>query len=485
MGKLVAYLDDLLIIGSTKEEAIQSRDCVLFLLQKLGFSINWEKSELRPSQEMEFLGMIINSTTMTVWLPKEKVQKLLNLCQDTLKQEVISLRNLASLIGKLQATSPAISMAPMQVRALQQDLIKGQQQELMYESEVKLSLESLGELRWWVNNITLSQGAPMKMGTPDTVIYTDASSGVGWGAFLEGGRSTGGVWTKEEKADLHINELELLAAEIALKTFLKDREAKLVHIFMDNMTALHYLTHKGGTKSVKLTLIAKRIWELLDKNGIMITASWIPSKENKTADWRSRQRANSSEWELSDQIFQKLTNRWGLPEIDCFASRIMRKLPLYISLNPDPESLTTNALYQNWGKYPYLFPPFCLMGRVLKILINQETPKALLIAPLWPGQPWFPILLSMLIAEPILIPQKRNSLLNHMQESHPLVLNQTLHLAAFLVSGNNWRSRVFQNQLPVLWYRPGEQVQHMLTKRLGESGSCGVIRNRWIPLKHL
>ena len=63
-------------------------------------------------------------------------------------QEVISLRNLASLIGKLQATSPAISMAPMQVRALQQDLIRGQQQELMYESEVKLSLESLEELRW-------------------------------------------------------------------------------------------------------------------------------------------------------------------------------------------------------------------------------------------------------------------------------------------------------------------------------------------------
>ena len=108
------------------------------------------------------------------------------------------------------------------------------------------------------------------------------------------GISTGGVWTKEEKEEHHINELELIAVEIALKTFLKGRNLKLVHIYMDNMTALHYLIKKGGTKSVALTSITKRIWEFLQQQGTTITASWIPSKENEIADWRSRQKANSS-----------------------------------------------------------------------------------------------------------------------------------------------------------------------------------------------
>ena len=65
---------------------------------------------------------------------------------------------------------------------------------------------------------------------------------------------------------------------------------------------------------------------------------------------------------------------------DCFASRVMHKLPLYMSLNPDPNCLATNALHQNWGSYPYL-PPFYLIGRVLKSITERQAPKALLIAP--------------------------------------------------------------------------------------------------------
>ena len=480
MIKLVAYLDDLLIMGKSIEETLQARDSVLYLFQQLGFTINWEKSVLQPTQEIEFLGMNLNSATMTVWLPQEKAQNLLNLCLETLRLKRISLRGLASLIGKLQATLPAISMAPMQVRALQQDLISAQKKNMSYEQDILLSQESQSNLQWWINNITLSQGAPLKLGNPDMVMHTDASSSEGWGASRVGGRSTGGVWTKEEKEKYHINELELLAAEIALKTFLKDQKPKLVHLVMDNMTALHYLIRKGGTKSMVLTEISKRIWEFLYQQGTMITASWIPSKENTIADWRSRQEANSSEWELSNKAFQKIVNLWGIPEIDCFASRIMHKVPLYMSLNPDPDCVATNALYQDWGSFPYLFPPFCLIGRILKILKERQTPKAIVIAPLWPGQPWFSVLLTMIISEPICLSRQKGLLRNH-----PLIKNNSLHLAAFLVSGNNFKSRAFLSQLPKLCSKLGDQALHVLTKPLGKNGFCGVMSDRLIPLRHL
>ena len=114
----------------------------------LGFKINWEKSVLQPTQEVEYLGMQINSVSISVWLPKEKTQKLLSLSQEVFQTKKISLRDLASLVGKLQATVPAITLAPMQVRSLQQDLISAQQKNMTYEQEVTLSQEALKDLKW-------------------------------------------------------------------------------------------------------------------------------------------------------------------------------------------------------------------------------------------------------------------------------------------------------------------------------------------------
>ena len=40
------------------------------------------------------------------------------------------------------------------------------------------------------------------------------------------------------------------------------------------------------------------------------------------------------------------------------------------------------------------------MGRILKLIQIKLTPKALIIAPLWPGQPWFSTLVKMSITQP-------------------------------------------------------------------------------------
>ena len=62
--------------------------------------------------------MMINSLSMGVWLLVEKVKKLLEICREYLSQGKLTLRELASLIGKLYSTQPAIAMAPLQVRVL-------------------------------------------------------------------------------------------------------------------------------------------------------------------------------------------------------------------------------------------------------------------------------------------------------------------------------------------------------------------------------
>lgn len=44
---------------------------LFFLLRQLGFSINWDKTVLQPSQKMEFSGMILDRQCIS--LPREKV----------------------------------------------------------------------------------------------------------------------------------------------------------------------------------------------------------------------------------------------------------------------------------------------------------------------------------------------------------------------------------------------------------------------------
>ena len=67
----------------------------------------------------------------------------------------------------------------------------------------------------------------------------------------------------------HINILELLAVKLAIQTFTKYRDVKAIHLQVDNIVALTYLTKMGGTQNLKMVELAKEIW------GITITAEYL------------------------------------------------------------------------------------------------------------------------------------------------------------------------------------------------------------------
>jgi len=480
---LVVYLDDLLISARSKSEALRARDSIIFLLENLGFTINWEKSVLEPTHSLEFLGMTVDTLEMTFTLPERKVFEIVSLCQRTLQETRPSLRDMSKVIGKLYSSSPAIQQAPLQLRYLQHDLIEAQRKGLSYSDTVTLSQNSRTELKWWIFNLELQKGNPIKMQEPDMVLFSDAAQTKGWGAAMEGGPSTGGLWSLEEKNSLHINVLELMAAELAIKSFVDLRPVSSLHIWIDNQVALSYLVKMGGTKNHLLTEISKRIWKFLLEREISLTAGWIPSKLNWRADRESRRPPNSSDWLLHPPIFSDLTSRWGLPTVDCFASRALKQLPNYLSLHADPESQGSNALFHPWNKgFPYLFPPFCLLGHCLKKIRKEKAERVLLIAPLWSNQPWFPSLLELCTDLPVLLPNIENLLTNTEGQNHPLVLNRSLKLGAFLVSGNPSRTREFQTGLPRCSWDPRETQQLSSIGAPGRGGVLGVVNERLIPL---
>lgn len=61
-------------------ELIKVHETLLFSLQNFSFVINLQKSQLALVNEIEFLGLIINSWLMTLALPQDKVLDIQNKC---------------------------------------------------------------------------------------------------------------------------------------------------------------------------------------------------------------------------------------------------------------------------------------------------------------------------------------------------------------------------------------------------------------------
>ena len=241
--RLIIYLDDIIVFNQTQEDIVRDRDSTLWLLQHLGFVINWKKSVLHPAQSMEYLGFVISSIEMKLFLPPGKMSQLVEDCKDLILEKSASVRTLSQIIGKLTSTMQAVLPAPLHYRHLQMLQVKGLLEGKEYNSVVPLNMECRNDHQWWIDQLSIWNGRSLISRSPDLIITTDASL-KGWGAVCQGVH-TRGLWTQEESL-LHINALELKAALFALRALSKSRRKLHVHLRMDNRTAVAYLLKMGG-----------------------------------------------------------------------------------------------------------------------------------------------------------------------------------------------------------------------------------------------
>ena len=179
--RIVAYLDDILLIGRNRTEAESAYHQAKQLLEDLGFVINQEKSQSEATQCIEFLGFMVNAVLMTFTLPTAKVREIKSKCKQALRQEKLSIRRLAHIIGVLVSTGLAILPAPLHYRGLQAQKIGELHLHHSYESVVTLQKQSILDLKWWISNLEATNGRPIHLGLPEMTIESDASN-TGWGA---------------------------------------------------------------------------------------------------------------------------------------------------------------------------------------------------------------------------------------------------------------------------------------------------------------
>ena len=289
---LSSYMDDILAVAPTRHQARLNLLRCLDVLTAYGLVINWQKSILSPTRQIQHLGFIINSRNLTFEIPGPKLSDIRNFCHTAATRHHIRLRTAQSLLGKILAISLAFLPARRFTWSLILELSEKAPLRLPRrhrrspKEKIFLSQEARHDLLWI--HQALQHGASRRFASRPLVrLYTDASL-TGWGAWSpELGRAASGHWLFSGQPP-HIQELELQAIIQAINALPFPDNSDL-HLFTDNMAVKAYVEKWGGSGSHQLRCLTHRLWNAtFSRNLCIFKASYIPSQANHLADRLSR-----------------------------------------------------------------------------------------------------------------------------------------------------------------------------------------------------
>ncbi|XP_046860900.1 uncharacterized protein LOC124454136 [Xenia sp. Carnegie-2017] len=317
-----------------------------------------------------------------------------------------------------------------------------------------LSSEAIHDLRWWQSSICTTY-RQITHNEPSKCLTTDASL-TGWAAPKW--CMCWGNWTPLEASN-HINYLEILAVLFALESFSSELKGQHVKVLIDNTTAVACINQMGTCHSRSIHKLTCNIWTCCISYDIWLTAAHIPGLQNVTADRESRISRRETEWQLNKTLFTCAIQKLDVtPNIDLFASRLNHQVKPYVSYQPDPYAIAVNAFTISWANYTfYAFPPFSIVSQVLQKIV-QEKSTGLVLVPNWPTQSWWPALMQMLIAHPVVLSRGRMTLTlpAHPDQIHPL--HTKLELLLCHLSGNSSLIEAFHQRLLKSSSSPGGPV---------------------------
>ena len=146
----------------------------------------------------------------------------------------------------------------------------------------------------------------------------------------------------------------------------------------------------------------------------------------------------------------------------------------------------TDAMIQNWNiGLTYAFPTFSMISRVLLKIKQKCVPLMILIASVWSTQTWYPELLKLCVREAVLLPQGQEILISPKNIVHPLMVENSLTLAAWLVLGKPFCVKEFQKTLLTLSQIPDEKARSLIMSQPGENGLADVLNEKLIHFRHL
>ena len=265
------YLNDWLVQSSCRESLLRDLQTVLQLCHELGIVVNPQKSNLVPSQVVQYLGVVIDTTSFRASPSQEHISK--STAEEFRSSASPPASLWLSLLGVLSSLAHLVPGGRLRMRSLQICLHRSwDRQDLA--APVSASAECLRDLQWWLHLPRLSLGVSLCQVSPDLHFWSGASD-MGWGAHLDR-QIASGLWDSHQAA-LSINARELLAVKLGLHQFQSSLQGRTVDVFCDNTTAVAYLRKEGGTRSPLLNTLAQAILRWSESVSIRLAPQFLPA----------------------------------------------------------------------------------------------------------------------------------------------------------------------------------------------------------------
>lgn len=395
--QIVQYLDDLLIVAETPAIVCSQLLRTIHWLARLGFQIGIKKSHLEPTQRISFLGFILDTTTMELIVPREKLRKISRECYSAIRAGVLPARKLASLLGLLQSVTAAINLGTLHSRNLQRLL--GPRHFLnAWNASVPLNEDARADLLWWASHARDWNGRPLPLSPPPptVTIMTDASE-VGWG-IVTPHQTLSGYWPSAVAGNSS-NWRELWTACRAVIWASRHHPGESLLLLTDNTTTVAALNRQGTTACEQLLLLAREALISAARASLSIRAAYLPGSENGLADAASR-RAARHDYMISDLAFRQIQEvAPGRLHLDAFASATTTRLPKFWTR-------ADNALARHFPRQGlYAFPPPRLILPTIQRAWYCRVKWMALVTPAWSSLLALP-LLRQISPSPLFLPAR-------------------------------------------------------------------------------
>lgn len=306
---ILNYLDDL-AGAERKENAKFAFFCFGEILKKCVFEESAEKA-FPPSEIMSFLGILFNTLTMTIEITTERLQEIRKLIQLWLNKDSASLKQVQSLLGKLNFIAACVKPSRIFVARLLNWLrsIYGSSNFLhTIPHYVKK------DLIWWNNFLPLYNGISMmeyeNWSKPDAIFSSDSCL-TGCGGFWNGFYFHTQFPAEILEKHFHISVLEMLAVIIALKLWGARFKGLRIVIYCDNKSVCDIIS-SGKSRSEPLQDCLREICYLASIHQFEIKAQHLTSEQNRISDLLSR-------WHLdktNETKFKELTEDYSTHKFD-------------------------------------------------------------------------------------------------------------------------------------------------------------------------
>lgn len=289
---VVNYMDDFFVVGLTYASCLFNLNVVLSILKRHGWSIADDKTT-SPAQLMTFIGMQIDSRSMTISIEPEKAASILfkfRLARDALLSGKLTRSVVYSLAGNCMWFSNVVTVGKLYTRPLFEML------KTWGSDSAALIVKFEKAFQWWEATLTKwIKGAlirsnvrviPSQLIADAVFVQQDAGDdGLGYFSALMEEKFKRLRWYARTLKDDGLTSStfkEISTIVWAVKSHPEWANRLVVAVF--DSSAAAYGVNNGSSPSVACMDLIEELYLLCDEFNITIVALWIPREENTFAD---------------------------------------------------------------------------------------------------------------------------------------------------------------------------------------------------------